>query len=286
MIVFLNGNFVPEEQAVVSIFDRCYLYGDGLFETMLIRGGVVFRWDMHLQRLKQGAAFLNIAMPFSEPELREAVARLILENRQPEALLRLTLSRGVGIRGYSPRGANCPTIVMSLHPAPDTTALTDWALSISSIRLPANEPVAQLKHCNKLPQILARAQAEHAGADEALLTNTEGHVVEGATSNLFWVQRGAICTPPLSGGILSGVTRMVVLELCRQLDLPCREENITPSGLSGSDGVFVSLSSYGIIQAISLDSHPLRVHPMTSMLHRAYADLLQRETAAAGRTSV
>jgi branched-subunit amino acid aminotransferase/4-amino-4-deoxychorismate lyase len=77
-----------------------------------------------------------------------------------------------------------------------------------------------------------------------------------------------------------------VLELCRQLDLPCREENITPSRLSGSDGVFVSLSSYGIIQAISLDSHPLRVHPMTSMLHRAYADLLQRETAAAGRTSV
>jgi aminodeoxychorismate lyase len=286
MIVFLNGTFVPEAQAVVSIFDRCYLYGDGLFETMLIKRGVVFRWDMHLRRLNQGAAFLGISIPFSEAELRNAVAHLVRENNQPDALLRLTLSRGVGVRGYSPRGAHCPTIVMSLHPAPDTAPLTDWALSTSSMRLPANEPVAQLKHCNKLPQILARVQAEQAGADEALLTNTEGHVVEGATSNLFWVQRGAICTPPLSGGILSGVTRLVVLELCRELDVPCREENITVAGLSNSEGVFVSLSSYGIVQAISLDSHPLPIHPLTATLHSAYAELLHRETTAPGHMSV
>ncbi len=285
-MVFLNGTFVPEKQAVVSVFDRCYLYGDGLFETMLVSRGVVFRWDLHMQRLERGAGFLGISIPFSEPQLRQYVVQLIRENNRSEALLRLTLSRGVGIRGYSPRGASCPTVVMSLHPAPETATLTNWALSTASIRLPANEPVAQLKHCNKLPQILARAQAEQAGADEALLTNTEGQVVEGASSNLFWIQEGAICTPPLEGGILAGVTRLVVLELCRKLKVTCREENIDIGGLLRSEGVFLSLSSYGIVQAISLDSRALPLNPLTSTLHRAYGDLVQRETSKQGCSSV
>src|SRR2546421_6588682 len=118
MIVFLNGQFVPESQAVVSVFDRSFLYGDGLFETMRIRNGKPFRWAQHLDRLGQGAEFLKIKLPFAGAELQEFVAGLVRRNEMPEALLRLTLSRGVGVRGYSPKGAEQPLIAMSLHPIP------------------------------------------------------------------------------------------------------------------------------------------------------------------------
>jgi aminodeoxychorismate lyase len=282
MIVFLNGRFVPEHQAVVSVFDRSFLYGDGLFETMLIARGVPFRWREHLERLEHGAAFLGLKLPFQPDLLWEFASKLVRENQMPDALLRLTLSRGVGVRGYSPRGADSPTLVMSLHPGPALCeSLPNWKLIGASVRLPANQPLAQLKHCNKLPQILARAQADQAGADEALLVNTDGFLVEGASSNLFWVEPETICTPPLASGILAGVTRMVVLELCEKTGIRHGERNIRPGDLVDTEGVFVSLSSYGIVQGVSFEGQPLRQSPVTSLLHRSYLELVKRETMAA-----
>jgi aminodeoxychorismate lyase len=280
MIVFLNGDFVPEEQAVVSVFDRAFMYGDGLFETIPVSNGAFFRWRQHMQRLERGAAFLGISPPFKSGELEELAGRLVYENGMPHALLRLTLSRGVGVRGYSPRGAVSPVLVMSLHASPsmDAEVLPSWRLKTSSFRLPANEALAQFKNCNKLAQILARAESDHAGADEALLVNTDGFVVEGAASNLFWIDQGSVCTPPLASGILSGVTRLVVLELCQNMDLEARELNITGSRLPDVDGVFLSLSSAGIVEGAYLDGQPLRQSPLTKQIQRAYFQLLRCET--------
>ena len=280
MIIFLNGKFVPEEQALVSVFDRSFLYGDGLFETMLVANGVPFRWEQHMERLERGAAFLSIRLPFGPDKLRAFATELIYENRVPEALLRVTISRGVGVRGYSPRGADSPVSVMSLHPAPVMSGKMTWKLTTASVRLPANEPLAQLKHCNKLAQILGRAQAEEAGADEALLLNTDGFIVEGASSNLFWIENGTVCTAPLASGILSGVTRLVVVELCQRLGLKCEERQVTPLELLRADGVFVSLSSYGIVAGASLDGKALRQSNIVGDLHRAYVELVKRETTA------
>ncbi|HXE41467.1 MAG TPA: aminotransferase class IV, partial [Candidatus Baltobacteraceae bacterium] len=234
MLVFLNGKFVPEERAVVSVFDRAFLLGDGLFETMLIFNGKPFRWQQHMERLQRGAKFLKIKLPFTAGQLRKAVDKLITKNKMQDALLRVMLSRGVGQRGYLPKGANSPTLVMSLHPAPelDFENPPRWKLMASSFRLPADEPLAQFKTCNKLPQILARVEADDAGADEALLLNTDGFIVEGAGSNLFWIERNMVCTPPLAAGILSGVTRLVVLEICRKLKISVREKNIQPKDLA------------------------------------------------------
>ncbi|HEX4644553.1 MAG TPA: aminotransferase class IV, partial [Verrucomicrobiae bacterium] len=109
--VFLNGQFVPEEQAVVSVFDRGFLYGDGLFEALRVYNGQPFRWTQHLERLQRGADFLKIRLPFTAAELRNHAAELIRRNQMPECLLRLVLSRGVGPRGYSPRGADLPVLV-------------------------------------------------------------------------------------------------------------------------------------------------------------------------------
>jgi len=274
MIVFLNGQFVPEEQAVVSVFDRGFQFGDGLFETLRVYRGKPFRWADHLERLRRGAEFLKIKLPFREEELLRHALELIERNRMPESLLRISLSRGVGLRGYSPKGADRPTAVMTLHPAPDLTGpAPGWRLITASPRLPANEPLAQFKTCNKLPQILARAEADAAGANEALLLNTNGAAVEGGGSNLFWIEGSTVCTPPLASGILAGVTRLVVREICRKLSLPCREADITPAELFEAEGVFMSLSSRGVVEVVSLDGKDLKRSPLVEEIRTAYEEM-------------
>lgn len=275
MIVFLNGRLVPEEQATVSIFDRSFLYGDGLFETLRVVNGKPFRWWEHMERLRTGADFLGIKIPFACKSLEKSALQLIAENRMPEALLRLTLSRGVGLRGYSPKGATAPALAMTLHPLPKIPA--SWRLHTASLRLPAGEKLAQFKTANKLAQVLARAEADAAGADEALLRNTEGFVVEGASSNLFWVEGETICTPSLVSGILAGVTRAVTVELCGQLGVPVAERAITPEELRKVAGVFVTLSSVGVVECSELDGAPVSRSPLVSDLRRAYEALLAAE---------
>lgn len=288
MLIFLNGQFVPEERAVVSVFDRGFLYGDGLFETMRVFNGKPFQWTQHLERLQRGAEFLKIKLPFSPEALRHFADELVAKNKMPDALLRLTLSRGVGVRGYSPKGAESPTLVMSLHPASGHPLPSDgrgaggeggtsslrWRLITSSHRLPANEPLAQFKTCNKLAQILARAEAEAAGADEALLLNTDDYVVEGASSNLFWIERDTICTPPLASGVLAGVTRAVVVEICQTLGLKVNEADIDTERLKTVDGIFVSLSSFGVVEAVSLNGHALKQSSLVGQIQESYRVLV------------
>jgi branched-chain amino acid aminotransferase len=278
VLVFLNGQFVPEERAVVSVFDRSFLYGDGLFETMRVFRGKPFRWEQHMERLQRGAVFLKIKLPHTSDALLRFADELIAKNNLPDALLRLTLSRGVGVRGYSPKGADSSTVVMSLHPAPafDANNPPRWKLIASSHRLPANEALAQFKTCNKLAQILARAEADAAGADEALLLNTDGFVVEGASSNLFWIEGDSIFTPPLAAGILPGVTRAVVLEICQQLGLRTSEANINAKQLRCMDGVFVSLSSFGVIEIASLDGVNVKASAISKQIRDRYAELVAR----------
>ena len=274
MQIFLNGQFVAENRAVVSVFDRGFLYGDGLFETTRVVNGRPFRWAQHLARLQRGADFLKIKLPFTPTELRDFADQLIHQNRLPDSLLRLTVSRGVGARGYSPKGADRPTVVMSLHPAPGLEPAPGWKLITASLRLPAGDPLAQFKTCNKLWQVLARAEADAAQADEALLLNINGQVAEATSANVFWVEGGAVQTPALDGGILPGVTRAAVLEICRQAGLPVAEEGTTPCRLRHADGIFLALSSWGIVEVASLDGVEQKKSPLTGHLRKAYQELL------------
>jgi aminodeoxychorismate lyase len=284
VLVFLNGKFVPEEKAVVSVFDRAFLYGDALFEAIRVFNGKPFRWKQHMQRLRHGAGFLKIALPFSQDELLSSALKLIAKNKMPNSVLRLVFSRGAGTPGYSPGDAKKPTVVMSLRPAPKIGFKNSapWKLVTSSFRLPANDPLAAFKTCNKLPQVLARARADAAGANEALLSNTNGFVVEGASSNLFWIKDGMILTAPLVAGILPGVTRQVVFEIAARMKIPIHEKNIRPKELARTDGIFLSLSSFGIVEAKSLDSKILRRSQLTIRIARAYNEILINSSACNG----
>jgi branched-chain amino acid aminotransferase len=281
MIVFLNGQFVPEAQAFVPIFDRGFLYGDGLFETLRVANGNPFRWDDHAARLGRGAALLSLKPPFTAAELRWHAAELIQRNQMPDAVLRLQITRGVGPRGYSIRGANRPTVVMTLHPAPviDPANPPRWRLTTASRRLPPNDPLACVKTCNKLPYILARAEAEAAGADAALLLNTAGEIAEADCANVFWIEGDTVFTTPLSSGALAGVTRVVVRELCQSLGRVVVEKQVRPEAVRGADAVFLTLSSLGIVEGDCLDQVKLRRCPVVEALRGQYASLVSRETA-------
>jgi aminodeoxychorismate lyase len=281
MNICLNGKFVPEEQAVVSVLDRGFLYGDGLFEAILVWNGRIFRWEQHLERLQRGAEFLKLRLSFSPAEMRQFAVRLIAENGMREGVLRIVLSRGVGQRGYSPMGANQPTMVISVHPVPQAplTEIRRWRLHTTSYQVHPGDPLSQFKTCNKLVQVLARAEAEQAGADEGLLLTPERMVAEATNGNIFWIEDGIVLTTPLESGVLPGITRALIFELCERSSIPKGESLTTPEALKQVEGVFVSLTSWGIIEASHLDGSPLPTSVITQKLQEAYTKLLFAETS-------
>ena len=240
MFVFLNGQFVPDEQATVSIFDRSFCLSDGLFEAIPVYQRKPFLWQKHFERLQTGAEFLKIKMPFSPNALRAFAEELLTKNQAGDCVLRIQLSRGVGPRGYSIKGADSPTLVMSLHPTRKVSS--PCKIITSSVRIPAHDPLAKFKACHKLPHILARMEADEQGADEALLLNTDGYVAEASSANLFWIEGRTVCTPPLESGALPGVTRGVVFDLCAELKIAIVEKNVAPDFLPQSSSSFASSS--------------------------------------------
>jgi aminodeoxychorismate lyase len=279
MLVFLNGEFVPEEQAVVPVLDRGFLYGDGLFETIRVFAGRPFRWNEHMQRLHRGAGFLRIRLPFDTSAQRRIADELIGRNAMPDCVLRVTLSRGTGQRGYSPRGAETPTFVMTLHAAP-AIHLQDpprWRAIRSTFRIPANDPLSAFKTANKLTQVLARAEADAAGVEEALLLNEREEIVSSTAANLFWIEESGVCTPALETGALPGVTRGVVFELCAGLKVGVQEVSATLDPVRKARGVFLTSSVAGIIEVSEIDGARLATAALVAELQAAYANQVRRE---------
>jgi aminodeoxychorismate lyase len=280
VLVFLNGQFVPEPQAVVPINDRGFMYGDGLFETMRVCRGRPFRLAQHLERLARGADFLKIKCPFTPEELRHFAGQLIEQNQKPEAILRLTLTRGPGDRGYAPKAGGQPTVVMTLHDAPSVEHPVQWSLITSSYRIPAADPLSPFKTLGKLTQVMARGEAVEKGADEALLINSDGEATETTSGNLFWVDQDRVCTVPTDRGALPGITRAVVLEICQGLGLPTNEHVVKPGALRKFEGIFITQSGFGIVPVTAFDGEPVGPSPRVGQISREYGDRLSGHNPA------
>lgn len=267
---------MPEAQAVVSIHDRGFMYGDGLFETMPVVNGRPFCLAQHLERMARGADFLKIKCPFTAQELATFAKQLIEKNQVPDAILRVTLTRGPGERGYTPRAGGRSTVAMTLHPAPTLDPPPQWNLVTSSYRIPAADPLASFKTLNKLTHIMARSEVVEKGADEALLLNTNGEVAEAASGNVFWVARNRVCTVPAGCGALPGITRAVVLEICPALGLPTDERVIKPVALRNAEGIFITQSALGIVPVVAFDGEAVASSPLVAQLRHAYCERLSR----------
>jgi branched-chain amino acid aminotransferase len=256
---YVNGRFVPEAQASVSIFDRGFLYGDGVFETMRVYGGRIFRAVEHMERLFAGLRALNIESALSPEELR-AVYRVLAEmNGVREGVARM----------YQTRDSTVVT-VRALTPVPQTLTAIVSAMRVDS-------QLSQYKTANRLPYILAQQQAANQGADEAVLLNAAGRVVEFAASNLFVVKDGRLFTPPLSDGPLPGITRHAVLTLATEQGIRVQEKSFGPEFLDTADEVFATNSLIEIASVVTWS----RRNDITTRLQHAYRKMVREELSLA-----
>lgn len=270
MKLYLNGQILPAEEARIPVFDRGFLYGDGLFETVRVRAGALWCWPEHLARLRASARQLRLALPWTDEALSQAARELLAANLFVEGILRLQCTRGPGRRGYSPRDAGPPTLLITLHPLPPLSRpVPAWKVHTVSQRVFSGDPLAAMKTTSRLLYILARAEAEEAGADEALILNERGEVAESSSGNVFAFVQGRLLTPPIQGGLLPGVTRAAVLAVAQKLGLTSQETFFTPQQLQQTQGAFISLSSYGLIRIIELDGTTLLTCAEVDRLARA-----------------
>lgn len=276
--VWLNGEIVPAEGAKVSIFDRGFLYGDGVFESMRAYHRRVFKLAEHLDRFFRSAEELRIPIRYPREEVAEAIAWLLEANELEEAYVRLTLSRGVGGHRLSLEGEFSPTMVIttrSFAPYPKELYQHGMHAVTAGFHTSPDSPVLRHKSANYLANILARDAAERKGAGEAIFVNAYNEVTEGSVSNVFIVEEDVLATPPVSAGLLPGITRAVVLGLCAETGIASREDAFGLGRLFQASEVFLTNSLMEIMPVAAIDDVKIggRVPgPITRLLSDAYRE--------------
>ena len=278
-VAFLNGGFFSASMARISAGDRGFLYGDGLFETIRVHDARPFLWEWHMMRLTDGAVSLGIALPQTTESLLGNVHELIRRNSMCESVMRIALSRGVGERGYGVTGEELPTLLITQHSPPSNPA-KPLSLVSTSARVAIGDPLTKVKSANKLSSILAKRDAAAQGADDGLILNSDGNVTETSSANLFWVEGGTLHTPPVSDGVLPGVTRRLVVGLASALGQAVREESVASDRLQQADAVFVTSAATGVIAVGQVNGGALGTHPLVCQLQDAYDAELARHAAA------
>ena len=245
----------------LGLRDRALHYGDGLFETLALEGGKLLCWERHLQRLALGCGKLGIAAPPAELLLGEAQR---LCQGVDRAVLKMIISRGAGGRGYTPPAESNPVRVLGLYPMPHHSAertSAGIALDICRIRLPHQPALAGLKHLNRLEQVLARIEIAGSGADDGLLLDPAGHVVEATASNIFAVAGKRLLTPDLSQAGVAGIIRSVILQRAPAWGFSAEVRSLKVEEFIGADETFLSNSIAGIVPVRKIGSSELRVGP-------------------------
>ncbi len=270
MIVWLNGELTKAEHARIDPTDRGFLLGDGLFETLKAPHGQAVFADRHLDRLAHGAKILGIEINHDRATLKSAMTALLAGNAletAPRAALRLTLTRGPGPRGLLPPLESTPTLLMTCFPCAPPR-LSACAIT-TTVRRNEFSPTANLKVLPYLDQILARREAEAAGADEAILLNTQGKVVCASAANLFLWDADTLLTPPLGDGCMDGTIRRAVIEVARHLGIECFEESLPPSTLASVESAFLTNSLVGLQSLARVDGRKLGEHKAMGQLRAA-----------------
>ncbi|MBE3556146.1 MAG: branched-chain-amino-acid transaminase [Firmicutes bacterium] len=282
--IYLNGSFVPSEEAKISVFDHGLLYGDGIFEGIRAYNGFVFRLHEHIQRLIQSAQSIALAFPWSADDLEEIVVQTIRRNGLRDAYVRLVITRGIGDLGLDPRNCAEPEIFciadqIQLYPP----AMYENGLRVVTTGVRRNAADAlnpRVKSLNYLNNILAKIQANDAGAGEGLMLNEQGLVAEATGDNLFIVQKGRVCTPPASMGALEGITRNAVLDLCRLYEIPVAEVPITLHEVYVADECFLTGTAAELIAVTQIDGRVIgsgKEGLLTHRLHEGFRQLVQKE---------
>ncbi len=294
-LINLNGEILDPADAKVSVFDRSFLYGDSLYEVVRTYRGKPFRLKEHLVRMEKSAKlcqmrFFQTSAEYEREMLRSIEAYRAQPGRQDEDVyVRIVVSRGSGKIGFGLGNLETPTlyaiIVEPISMFPNKPFEKGTKLQISErIR---NHPKAldpAMKSGNYLNSLLAYLSATDSGYDDALMVDQQGFMTEGTTFNLFYVNRGIVATAPLDVGILDGVTRRAILNLCIEQGIPCREVRFPKEYLYEADEVFVSSSLKEVLPVLDLDGKRIgngKAGPVTRKLRDAFDDLVRRELSLA-----
>lgn len=259
MLVYINGKFFPKRKATVSIFDHGYLYGDGIFETMRSYDGVVFKCDEHLKRLQESAKSISLEIKKTPSFLKSAICKTLEKNKLKNAYIRLSISRGEGDIGLSPKLCKKPTIAIiakKFKGYPSYLYQNGVSIVTTPIKKAKLFVPPQVKSQNFLGGILAKILSH--GNFEAILLNEEGYITEGTVSNIFIVKKKKLLTPPSYCGILPGITRKVVLEIAHNCGIDVLEELLTLHDLYCADEVFLTNTSLEIMPVVKVDGREVK----------------------------
>jgi len=279
--VWVNGRLVPAGEATVSAFDTGFLLGYGGFETMRSFRGRVFRLEAHLDRLSEGCRRLGINGVPERAELSRAVALTLQANGLTAARVRLTVTAGKETAPGTGSAPGEPTVVVAAFPlSPETEHPVSWTASTCPRPVFSGDRLLSVKTISRAGHTLARREARAAGYDEALLINERGVYTEGTVTNLFVVRGRVLQTPPVSDGLLPGLTREVIGELAGGLGLEFREASVRAQELLSGEEVFLTNTVVGLVPLAALDGVPIGGSvpgPRTVLLQQAYRALLIRE---------
>lgn len=251
-IVYLNGHFLPADEAKISVFDRGFIFGDGVYEVIPVFGGHLFRLSNHLDRLDHSLENIRLANPLDHHSWKAILEELVQHNGGGDQSLYLQVTRGVAERDHSFPPGSVPTVfAMSMPVSAPPSELREGisAITVEDIRW----KWCHIKAIALLPNILLRQQAVDEGAAEAVMLR-DGFVTEGAASNIFIVHNGEVITPPKSNLLLPGITRDLVVELCRNNEVPCEEGPISEQQLRAADEIWVTSSTKEIVPVTRLDA--------------------------------
>ncbi|QLK25014.1 aminotransferase class IV [Natrinema zhouii] len=277
----VDSDLVPAGEATVSVDDRGFRYGDAAFETLRAYGGSIFAWDDHLERLERTCEALSLEHGLSAADLRSRIDETLAANDLADAYVRLSITRGVQPGKLTPHPDVDPTVVIYAKPLPrgglESEPVWDGPATVQTAetrRVPDEAIPAAAKTHNYLNGVLARAELE-GGADEALMCDLEGHVSEGATSNLWFVRDGELFTPTTDGPVLPGITREIVLEIARNDGLSVHEGQYELPDVLEADEAFLTNRTWELRPIATLDGHEIGGGPITVRLSRSYDECVE-----------
>ena len=275
--IWLGDGLVDQQDATISVFDRSFLYGDGVFEGIRVYDGKIFEHKAHLDRLYESAKVICLPVPMEKDEMTAAVEQTVAANQIKDGYIRLIISRGIGDLGLNPflcKDGKVVIIADAIQLYPE--ALYEKGMTVVSVPSVRNHPLScppQVKSLNYLNNIMAKIESIQAGAGEGIMYNHLGYVAEATGDNVFIIKNGVVYTPPAQAGSLDGITRRVVMKLAEKEDIKVVEKNLTRFDLYVADEMFLTGTAAEVIGVVEMDGRVIGggvPGPLTQKLRKLF----------------
>ena len=283
LLVYIDGEYYPESEAKISVFDHGFLYGDGVFEGIRSYNGIVFKLKEHIDRLYHSARAIMLEIPLTKEEMMKAVLETLRRNNLKDAYIRLVVTRGRGDLGLDPRKCPKPSVIIITVPLlqlyDEEKRERGMSMIVSWVRRdPVDATTHEIKSLNYLNSILAKIEANNAGVDEAIILDTNGFICEATAENIFIVKDGKIITPPSTSGPLPGITASVVKEIAQDMGYQVVEKGITVVELYGADEAFVTGTAAEIMPIREVNKRQIgegRMGPITRKILEKFREYIK-----------